>query len=116
MMLMQNRAKVHSEERTCKDTYQHDATDFQSGSLVFSLELCLKFLIAKRLEFPDDVERGEVQIVRRVMALQRSGERPAPCTEGTGSGVHPLPGGASGYITINLVLEASAVSQLAIES
>src|SRR5208282_3402991 len=67
------------------------------------------------LKFPDDIERDEVEIVRRVMSLQRSGERSAAITVGAGASVHQLPRGAGCYVMIDLILDAGAISQLAID-
>src|ERR1700719_22220 len=49
------------------------------------------------------------------MPLQRPGERSASGTVGTGTCVHELPSGASGDVAVDLVLDAGAVSQLAID-
>src|ERR1700730_17048501 len=49
------------------------------------------------------------------MPLQCSGERSTSGTVWTGAGVHELPGGASGDVAVDLVLDAGAVSQLAIK-
>src|SRR5271170_2762692 len=49
------------------------------------------------------------------MPLQCSCERSAAGSEGTGACVHELPRSASRYVTIDLILDAGAISQLAIE-
>src|SRR5271155_4339488 len=67
------------------------------------------------LEFPNDIERGEVEIIRRVMSLQRAGQRSAVGTEGTGARIHELPRRARGDIVVDLILNAGAVPQLSIE-
>src|SRR5208282_55139 len=67
------------------------------------------------LEFPYDIERDEVQVVRRVMSLQRSSKRSAGITVRAGPSIHQLPRGPSCYVMIDLVLDAGAVSQLPIE-
>src|ERR1039458_7422429 len=67
------------------------------------------------LKFPDDIERDEVEIVRRIMSLQRSGERSAAITVGAGASVHQLARGAGRYVVIDLILDAGAISQLAID-
>src|SRR5208282_4759318 len=66
------------------------------------------------LEFPDDIERDEVEPVCREVALQRSGERSPVSPERTGACVHRRPPKAGGYVMIDLVLDARAISQLAI--
>src|SRR5208282_1495056 len=48
------------------------------------------------------------------MSLQRSGQRSLVGTERTGSCVHQLPCGAGCYVTIDLVQNARAISELAI--
>src|SRR5690348_3374229 len=67
------------------------------------------------LEFPDDVERDEVKIVRREMPLQRSGERSAGIAERTGACVHELPCRAGRNVMGYLILDTRAISQLAID-
>ena len=47
------------------------------------------------------------------MTLQCSGERSPTSTVRSRAGVHELPRNAGGYVTIDLVLDAGAISQLA---
>src|SRR5579864_2046953 len=47
------------------------------------------------------------------MTLQCSGEPSPTSTVRTRAGVHELPRNAGGYVTIDLVLDAGAISQLA---
>src|SRR5208282_3196690 len=66
-----------------------------------------------KLEFPDDIERDEVEPVCRVMPLQCC-KLPAVITKGTGPCVHQRPPKAGCQVMIDRVLEPRAISQLAI--
>src|ERR1700675_3271618 len=67
------------------------------------------------LEFPDEVERDEVQIIRRVMSLQRPSEWSTAGTVRSGARVHELPRGAGRNVATDLILDAGAIAQLAID-
>src|SRR5580700_1498137 len=49
------------------------------------------------------------------MPLLRPSERSAACTVRSGARVHELPRDAGSYVTIDLILDAGAVAQLAID-
>ena len=67
------------------------------------------------LEFPPDIERQEVKVIRREMPLQRSSERPAAITKRCGARVKEFPRGAGCDVAVDLILDTGAVSQLAID-
>ena len=67
------------------------------------------------LEFPDDMQRDEVIVIRRVMPLERPSERSTAGTVRSGARIHELPRKAGCDVAIDLILDAGAVSQLAID-
>src|ERR1700676_1525359 len=67
------------------------------------------------LEFPYNVERDEVIIIRRVVPLERACERSAASAVRSRARVHELPRDAGCYLAIDLILDAGAIPQLAID-
>jgi hypothetical protein len=60
------------------------------------------------LEFPDDVERDEVQAIRQVIPLQRPSERSAAGFVRSRACVNEFPRGAGRYVATDLILDAGA--------
>jgi hypothetical protein len=70
---------------------------------------------ARVLKLPAGIERDKAKIIGRKMPLQRSGEGSASNVEGSGPCIQQLPRGPGCYVTIDFILDACAISELAID-
>jgi hypothetical protein len=67
------------------------------------------------LQFPEDIQRDEVKIVGRVVALQGSSERAAVVAKRPRPRIHQFPRGTCAYVGTDVILDACAVTELTID-